>query len=325
MAGEQQHYVPRFLLKNFTHGKKPKIFAYDKWNDNRFQTNIKNVAVENGFYDIEFEDKLLTLEPGLAHLEANASKIINKVIKDKRIKELNESEVVILAMFLSVQFVRTKEHRLRFEHFGKLIVDKLRNFGATDENIEELTGEKIGVPEGKYFGLKSVIGANSFVPYFLNKELVLFETVLKQPFFISDNPITLHNEIDHGFHGNLGLGVRGIEIYMPISSTLCLGLLCPTIAEEFRKGHENIEILDRIAPNLADSILTNSAAARAFCEGMVHGTPLKVNEDNVTMFNSLQVMYSSRYVYCETDSFELVEQMIRDKEKYRHGLKPTVM
>ena len=70
--------------------------------------------------------------------------------------------------------------------------------------------------------------------------------------------------------------------------------------------------------------MNKPAAARAFCDGMVSGTPIRIIEDNVTMLNSLQVMYSSRFVYCETDSFELVERMLSDNKKFREGLKPTV-
>src|SRR6267142_1853992 len=33
------------------------------------------------------------------------------------------------------------------------------------------------------------------------------------------------------------------------------------------------------------------------------------------MMNSLQVMYSSRFVYSETDDFSLVEQMLRDNRR----------
>lgn len=324
MSGEQQHYVPKFLLKNFTHGKKPKIFVYDKSNDRRFQTNIKNVAVESGFYDIELTDRVLTLEPGLAHLETNASGIIKKLLNQKTIRALDKHEVVILAVFLAVQFVRTKEHRLRFEHLGKLFSDKLRSMGATEENIEKEMKAPAGVPEDKLIGLKSVVGATKFVPHFINKAWVLFETSRKHPFYISDNPLTLHNEVDHGLYGNLGLAVRGIEIYLPLSTTLCLGLLCPTIAKEFHEADKNMKLLDQVAPGLADTVMNRPAAARAFCEGLINGTPIKIIEDNVTMINSLQVVYSSRFVYCETDSFGLVERMLGENEKYRQGLKPTV-
>jgi hypothetical protein len=36
--------------------------------------------------------------------------------------------------------------------------------------------------------------------------------------YISDNPITLFNQKNFGFYGNLGLRCPGIEIYLPLSS-----------------------------------------------------------------------------------------------------------
>lgn len=324
MPGEQHHYVPIFILKHFTKGKKPQIYVYDKSNDNQFHTNIKNIAAENGFYDLEVDDGALTLEPGLAHLEENTSGIIKKIIKQKTLKILDEHEVAILAVFLAVQFVRTKEHRLRFEHLGELFAQKLRDMGATEENIAEQTKSATGLPEDKLIGLRSVLGAKEFVPHFLNKVWVLYETTHKYPFYISDNPLTLHNEVDHGPYGNIGLAVKGIEIYLPISTTLCLGFLCPSIAEEFQKAYDTIQSLDKTSPGLADAIMNKPEAARAFCEGLVNGTPIQVIEDSVTMMNSLQVMFSSRFVYCENNSFDLVKRMIGDNEKFREGLKPTV-
>ncbi len=316
--------MPRFLLKYFTKGKKPKIYVYDKANDYKFKTNIKNIAAEDGFYDLEVDNSILTLEPGLAHLEANTSGIIKKLNKEKRVKTLDEHEVAILSVFLAVQFVRTKDYRLRFEHLGKLFSQKLRDMGASEENIKEITKPPLGMPEDKLIGLMSVAGAMEFVPYFLNKAWVLFETTYAVPFYISDNPITLHNEIDHRPYGNLGLGVKGIEIYLPISSTLCLGLLCPSIAEKFKEAYYHIKTIDQKAPGLADIVIKNAKAARAFCEGLFTGSPIRIIENNVTMINSLQVMFSSRFVYCETDSFDLVKRMIKDNQKYRESIKPVI-
>lgn len=166
--------------------------------------------------------------------------------------------------------------------------------------------------------------ARALVPHFLNKAWLLLETTPKHPFFISDNPIGLHNDMDHGPYGNLGLAVRGIQIYLPLSSTLCLHLLCPTIAEEFRKAHDNLRVFDQMAPGFADSAVKRPAFAIAFCEGLMNGTPVRVVEDNVTLINSLQVVFSSRFVYCESNQFELVQRMIRDNQAYREGLKPVV-
>lgn len=44
-----QHYVPRFLLKNFGAGKKHKLHAFDKQTEQAFPTNVKNVAAESRF------------------------------------------------------------------------------------------------------------------------------------------------------------------------------------------------------------------------------------------------------------------------------------
>lgn len=323
MAGELQHYVPRFLLKNFATGKKPQVFVYDKSNDRQFKTNIKNIAAETGFYDIEVGDGRLTLEPKLGHLETNASSVIKKIVGTKSLQNLDEQDVAVLAVFLAVQFVRTKEHRLRFEHVGELLRERLSAMGATEENIAELTESQHGVPEDKMIGFQSIIKSDEFVPHFLNKQWALFETTIDNPFYISDSPITLHNELDHGLYGNIGLGVKGIEIYFPLSSTLSLGLLCPSIGEEFQKGYDNIKFLDKNLPGMADAIMKKSKTARAFCEGLRNGTAIQLVKDNVTMMNSLQVMYSSRFVYCEDDGFNLIKQMISDNDKFRTGLKPV--
>jgi len=324
MSAEQHHYVPQFLLKNFTRGKKPKVFVYDKHTGKSFRTNIKNVATENGFYDLEFKDRVLTLEPGLAHLEANTSRIIRKLLREKNVKLLNQDEVAILATFLAVQFVRTKEFRLRFEHLGELLAQKLGDMGASEKSIEESIRGPANIPQDKLFGFRFLLRVTDFVPHFLNKVWLLYETANACPFYISDNPIGLHNERDYRPYGNLGLAVPGIEIYFPISSTLCLSLLCPTIAEEFQRAHNKVRMLDQMAPDLADTTMARPAVARAFFEGLSEGTAIKIIEDNVTMINSLQVVYSSRFVYCENDAFELVERMIRDDPNCRQGLRLTI-
>lgn len=246
MSKELQHYVPRFLLKNFAKGKKPQIFVYDKSNDKQFKTNIKNIAAETGFYDIKVDDGEFTLEPGLSHLESNTSGIIKKITNERSLQHLEEKDTAIFAVFLAVQFVRTKEHRIRFEHMGDLLKQKLTAIGATEENISELIGSQNGVPEEKMIGFQSIMDADEFVPHFLNKTWALFETNNECPLYTSDNPITLHNENDYGFRGNIGLAVKGIQIYIPLSSTLCLGLLCPSIGDEFKKGYEDIKFIDKI-------------------------------------------------------------------------------
>ena len=44
------HYVPQFLLKNFSvDPNKPQVWAYDKSTGRSFRTNVRNIAAEKGF------------------------------------------------------------------------------------------------------------------------------------------------------------------------------------------------------------------------------------------------------------------------------------
>ena len=225
---------------------------------------------------------------------------------------------------MAVQFVRTKEHRLKFEKIGELLFDALKKRGISDEEIQDDFKIDSDSDRDKIVGIQSILDAKEFVPYFLNKVWVLLETSEKNPFYISDNPITLHNEKKHGLYGNIGLAVKGIEIYLPLSSTHCLALFCPSLMEEFTKARDNLKMLDNLPPELAGIVSGIPDETRNFLEDLFSGRSVRAIPDNVTMLNSLQVMYSSRFVYCKHGSFELVQQMIKENESFRTSLQPRV-
>lgn len=83
-------------------------------------------------------------------------------------------------------------------------------------------------------------------------------------------------------------------------------------------------MLDGFAPGFADQAMQKPAEVRAFCKGLESGAAIPVSKDNVTMMNSLQVIYSSRFVYCEVNNFDLVVRMIEDDEGRWQALRPVV-
>jgi len=320
---QQQHYVPRFLLKNFSSGKKPQVYVYDKSTDNEFRTHIKNVAAEKAFYDIDIDGDRYSLEPSFHRLESNAAGIVRRLNSTKTLAVLDVHARAVLACLLAVQFVRTRQHRLMFEHATQQLAGKLRGMGATEENVQELIGSD-GVDAAKLFGVHAVLESRRFIPHFLDKEWLLFETSRRDPFLLSDHPIVLHNGTDQAPYGNLGLACKGIEIYLPLSTSLCLGMLCPSIGEQFRRAYENFEVLDRLAPGLASATMSRPIGTRLICEGLVTGRAVPAAAENVMFLNSLQVIHSSRFVFCEIQRFDLVKRMIADSPKRRSGLLPVV-
>jgi hypothetical protein len=317
MEAKLQHYVPRFLLTNFSTGKRSHIWAYDKHRSVRFRANVKNLAAEKGFYDHENGEGRISFESVLSSLESKAAKIIARLVRAKHLGELKADDRSLLSAFFAVQFVRTKEYRNRYDALIESLVQRLRESGMSEEEIRR---DCEGPGELKLSQLKSIVNAEKFVPFFFGKTWVLHETKRSAPFYISDNPITLHNQKQFGPYGNLGLAVPGIEIYIPLCPTLGLGMICPTYGEECRKGYDNFRMMDQMQPGLADALLKDAKGARAFSEAVVNGTPSRLMPENLMMLNSLQVIYSSRFVFSETDDFSLVEKMIKDNEKYRRGL-----
>jgi len=319
MPSSYDHYVPKILLRNFTPAKNDQIWVYDKSDDRRYSNHINRVAGERGFNAIE--NARVTFEPILSKAEGCWAEIIKEILTRRTLSCLDESKRSEFAHFIAVQFFRTKEHRLRHVDLTSGLRDELRRRGATEEEIAVLTKNPSEIPEEKLFGFLDVVNARRFIPHFLDKRWVLYETNAQSPFFISDNPVTLHNEQTLGPYGNIGLGVKGIEIYLPLSTTLCIAFLCPSITYEYEKSILLNKMIEQ--KGLANQV-PDYPQVRAFCEGLANGNPIRVSEESVTMMNSLQVTYSSRFVYCETNSFELVERMIREDQKYRSALRPTI-
>jgi hypothetical protein len=52
---EVQHYVPKFILRNFADDKE-QLHVFDKSTGRKFRPNLKNIAGERNFYVVEDGD-----------------------------------------------------------------------------------------------------------------------------------------------------------------------------------------------------------------------------------------------------------------------------
>src|SRR4051812_9293680 len=105
-----QHYVPQFLLRNFC-GSKFKLWAYDKSTGKSFETNIRNVAGEREFYELDLGEATLSLEAGLSTLEGAAGAVIERIISARSLGVLAEEDRAVLATFVAVQMLRGPNQR----------------------------------------------------------------------------------------------------------------------------------------------------------------------------------------------------------------------
>lgn len=317
---KKQHTVPRFLLDNFGFGNKGRrrqLYTFDKLNTRQFQQSVFDATTRNTFYNLAEHPEKASLEPILGIYEGESAPLIQQIIEKRSIGWMSYEDRRKVATFIAVQRARSYGELQRIEHAMNALSGKFSSVGMTPEQIEQELGSE-GSSDRKNMFLEMILDQNETISYLMDKSWILYETKEQDPFFISDNPITLHNDIKMGPYGNLGIALKGIQIHLPLSSTLTLALICPSISESIIEGKKLVEKLLVTQPILLKQ-LTRPFALIDVGKAYENGTSIAQSTENVKFLNSLQVMFSEQYLFCEKDHFHLVEEMISDNEKYKFG------
>ena len=228
---KNQHYVPRFLLKKFSSREDNFIWAYDKNNDyNKIKERpIRKVANEFFFYDQIKNSKKGSFEYVLQTVENDVAPIIEKILKVKNLRNLNDIERDKIALFVASQIFRTKGHLFESERMD-------REFSRT---MEEHLSNPIPELNSKELWFSTLANIPFFKNILLNKIWHLIES--NNEFYISDNPVVRQNSTDKSkFRGTLGIDSYGIEIYLPLSPSIVIALFCEKFFNE--RGYNNIYI-----------------------------------------------------------------------------------
>ncbi|WP_440066867.1 DUF4238 domain-containing protein [Tenacibaculum discolor] len=277
---KNQHYVPQFLLKNFSNRGNKFIWAYDKNEKYSIQNQIKErpikkVASEEYFYDQFKNSKIGSYEYALQQAENETAPIIEKIIETKNIIDLSKEERQTLSFFIILQRLRTKGQLLQTETSMETLSKQLKDKANID--IPNIDSKKI------WFSMLEK--STSFYEILMNKVWMLSES--NNSFLISDNPVTLQNTTDTSeIRGTLGLESFGIEIYLPLSPSLTLCLFCEKL---FKNSGYN----EKYIPNLT-------------CK-----------PENVENINSLQIAYSERFIFSHNNDFELVKKQLKNALQHR--------
>lgn len=267
----RQHFVPQFYLRNFG----SELYCYDKTTDVKFKTTPKNIAVKQDFYGGEYEG-IPSLETVFSQLETRHAVAIQNLIEKKDYYKLSTDHKLAVCEFLSFQYLRTEEARKGItnvlESAYKLIGSKI-----IPENLKVKVTEKGSV--GMHLDLMGEY--RRFATLFLNMKFSVFSNKTEIPFWTSDNPISKQNEYDMNPYGNLGIINKGIEIHLPLTSTLCLYALDPTV---FYPESNFKEISTK---------------------------------QHVIRENFLQLRYSTRFVYSRAERFHLITSMLKSNPHLR--------
>ena len=310
-ANTNQHYVPQMLLRGFaTIPDSEQVWVFDKRTGKSFQTAIRNIAAERGYYDLGGS---AVLDAVMNRADDITASIVNRIRERRSLGGISLDDRGMLAAFVVIQMLRTRGYQEHTRHIAQTMIQKIAEVrgGMSPAMKAEFSEERIR--EEYLRRIPEFTG--DFLPHLLNKDLLLFKTQCTVPFCISDNPVALNNTFNrgNGIRGTLGLAVPGIEIYLPISSELTLAYVCPSV------GKKNEEIRDRLW-RLGGFISEDSYA---FLQARDTGKPMLLKPENVRFQNSLQAWNAERFVISSVNKFADVADMVENDPDARLGPRAT--
>lgn len=284
---KNQHYVPQFYLKGFTDNKK-QVWAFDKATLKSFASSSTNLASESYFYDQEILDKALGknfIEKALEEVEGKTAPLLKKLLKDLdigRAFSIDRETKVQLCEYLTIQLIRTREHRHGLSHIiNATCQGLLENGHITEEQAKEM-GLEADPDMVKRYQLAQLMPTEPLrqqLPIILASHIwLLYKNETGMPFFASDHPVARKPHIIASVPSFIGSGQKGIEIAFPLSPKYLLRLCERSHFHELEQNENKMQII----ADLKD----------------------------ISYYNSLQVQSSSRFVYSCRSDFGLAEEMI---------------
>jgi|SRR5579864_498793 len=306
-----QHYVSQFMLRGFHTGNEAQIWVFDKLKGRSYTDAIRNVASEYGFYNIA---RSADIDERIRRIEDATAPIVQEIRTRKTLRGLTEDKRIWLSGFAALQLVRTKAYSERAQDMMRQITQVVTQAsgGKLSKKIRKQLGlDAPGSPHEKT--MATILDtARTLVDELLKKMLILFRSDGSAPFWIGDSPVVLDNSINPGdrLRCNLGLGVPGIEVYLPISSDLVLAHMCPSIAEASA-------IMDQKARRMGFI----DERAQIYLQAVVNSSPIIVGKHDIENLNAAELSYSERWVFSPVNNFDHARKILEEKPRLRTGLR----
>ncbi|MDF3419095.1 DUF4238 domain-containing protein [Sulfitobacter sp. KE29] len=248
-------------------------------------------------------------------------------------------ERMMLGVFVAFQLLRTRAYRDQMNTLFKGVQNHLKKLGLPEHELavmDDLSDKRLA--QSHLESLRSSI--EKFSSIIATKDFLLLQAPNDKAFYLSDNPVALHNdEGKEGFFGNIGLSVKGIQLYIPLSSRFMLAALCPSILASFRttfeenkKSAQQVKAMLALSPTAYGSkrieleahlsLLKDSLdKVESFIRAANEGTPLIATGETMEFYNSLQVASAREFVVCEKGDFRLAKRFVDREGPGGGGLK----
>lgn len=309
MAGENHHWVPKFLIKNFidTDGR---VFRLNIATNEVGKIAPKKAASSAGFYDFVYQGVSISFEDRLEKIETAAALVIRKIVNEHSLANLNSNERRHVADFIAAQSFRTQAY-----------------FKGLEPKISEWqNGDVFKTLWDSAFIISDEILRRSWALMVIQHDDV---------FYLGDNPVVLQRTENPSKSSQVGFDIEGVEAFLPLSSKCALYMPCAFTCQEIVSGYQNAIS----APKLVEwanargakspfkdenfleiakrTLISTTPLYRAFNDGV----PLRADPENVENLNYLQCSWSYSDVYSCKGDFVFAKKLFSENPKYRDVIK----
>ena len=225
---KRQHYVPRFLLRNFSRdGRRISLVMFAS------ERRIDDASIKGQCYEDYFYGKDQVLEKSFAADEGIVCKLLGD-LTSSHLESIGAEALEKLRTFVHFQRFRT----LGSAHATNAVVDafaKAAIKGALKDNDnispKDIDQAKIGFADAQ---MQSLRGAAGSLPMLLDLEVKFIVTDRTPGFIISDHPVVAYNQYaEHhpDFQHCLsiaGLACKGLQMFLPVSPGVTLAIYDPS-------------------------------------------------------------------------------------------------
>jgi hypothetical protein len=107
MSDENQHWVPKFLIKNFA-DRDGRVFCLDIHTDQVTKPPPKQAASEKGFNDFLVAGEAVSFEERLEKIETRAAPVLKRIVDDRQLTTIGAQDRRRVVEFIAAQGFRTK-------------------------------------------------------------------------------------------------------------------------------------------------------------------------------------------------------------------------
>jgi Protein of unknown function (DUF4238) len=306
MPGENQHWVPKFLIKNFADAD-GRVFSLDVRTDEVTKPPPKYAASNAGFNDFVGGGETISFEDRLEKIETAAAPILKEIVSSRSLAGLTGAQRLRVAEFMAAQSFRTEAF-----YEGLELKTTRQQFGSIFAELWKGS-----------FLLSAEIARRKWALMVIEHDDI---------FYLGDHPVVLQHTENPGQRKELSFNIKGVEAFLPLAPRCALYMPCATTSADIMAGYECAlaapEIMRRAQAagekedpdylNLASRVATQQ---RPLYLSLTEGSGVIANPGNVENLNYQQCMWAHAAIYSNRRDFAFARRVFRENPQYRSSVK----